>query len=471
MVDSVSSRPLRAANNNIADADAAYERGVALQAAGRLHDAIEAWRKALESDPRHTPALYNCAVGLALAGDAAGAVAAYEHLLDAQPDHRDGLYNLANLHMRARRCDESAGFYRRLIAKHPAFAPGWINYALCEAERRRPAESEALLRRALALDPHNANAHWNLSHILLARHEWKEAWQQYEWRLKRAECPKPPVDAPDWPGNHPSARRILLWNDQGLGDALQFLRYAEPLAEQGHEVYVFVQDALKNIAATAKGVTRVIGASDPVPEVDAQAPLLSLPHRLPLADPKESWRGPYLRAPKPMDLPCREGHRAIGIAWAGNPDHPNDAIRSMHLRGLAPLFDLPGIDWFSLQVGSPAAQIGENNLAARLHDFSPRLRNFTDTASAMMACDLVITVDTAVAHLAGALGRPAYVMLSPAREWRWAGQESESLWYPTLRLFRQKEAGDWGGVVAAIKGILEANTQLLSPQPPVTLFP
>jgi Flp pilus assembly protein TadD len=452
--DGVAQKPCMVMNDPLRSgesADQAYAEGVGLQRAGNLAAAMEEWRRALTIDPHHAPTLYNLAVGLSLSGDAVGAAALYEKLLKAQPAHREGLYNLANLFMRARKFEEATALYRRLIVAHPDFVPGLVNAAMGEAECRRPEEAEALLRRALLREPDNVNAHWNLSHLLLARHCWDEAWREYEWRLKRNECPKPPIAAPDWPGGAAPARRILLWNDQGLGDALQFLRFAAPLAAQGHKVYVFVQDALKNIAAAANGVAGAFGPSDPLPKVDAQAPLLSLPQRLPLVDPKNSWRGPYLKALEPMDLPRRAGHRAIGIAWAGNPLHPNDALRSAPLRDLVPLFEIPGIDWFSLQIGAPAVQISECGFGKRVHDLSPRLKDFTDTAAAMAALDLVITVDTAIAHLAGALGRPAFVMLPDAREWRWAGQETQSLWYPSLRLFRQKTAGDWRETIAAMK--------------------
>jgi Flp pilus assembly protein TadD len=437
-----------------AQAQRLYARGVTWQQQGRLREAIAAWRDALARDPRHVDARYNLAVGLGALGDAVGAESNYAELLCYRPAYPQALYNLANLKMRQGDAVASDPLYRRLLMVDPTFIGGWINLGMARSANGDPAEAELCLRHALALQPDHVGAHWNLANLLLAARRWPEAWAEYEWRLRRPECPPPPASVRDWTAEDRQARRILLWNDQGMGDALQFARYAAHLARRGHEVWLFVQDALKPLLRSVPGAAGVVGASDPVPPVDAQAPLLSLPHRLGMPDPQISWRGPYLRPQREMDLRRRAGHRAVGLVWASNPTHPNRALRDVPLAALAPLLDIKGIDWFGLQVGTAAHDIAAAGLADRIHDLSPRIHDFADTAAAVAALDLVISVDTSMPHLVGAMGAAGWVMISAAREWRWAGRETESLWYPTLRLFRQTAAGDWSPVVAALAAAL-----------------
>jgi tetratricopeptide (TPR) repeat protein len=388
-----------------------------------------------------------------LTRDEEGAVKTYQKLLALEPSHKNALYNLANLKKQQGRIAEAQSLYRRLIEAHRYFVAGYVNLAKSHSDCGDYDEAEKLLRQALALEPQHAFARWNLSHLLLRSQRWTEGWRDYEARLQLPNWLAPPVVAPAWQGDA-KARRILLWNDQGIGDAIQFLRYPRLLAERGHEVWILVQDNLKKIAATASGVTGAVGPSDRMPEVDAQAPLLSMPHRLAVPDPQASWNSAYLKAPNIMNLPQKAGHRAIGLVWAGNQRHVNNVNRSAALADLMPLFALPGIDWFSLQFGEAARQIDESNLAETICDLSPRLHDFADTAAAISALDLVISIDTSVAHLAGALGVECWLMLPTKPDWRWAGQGAETPWYPDMRIFRQKNPGDWKSLAAIIADAL-----------------
>jgi tetratricopeptide (TPR) repeat protein len=454
---------LSAAHDRQASAQRLYAEGVACQQQRRLPAAIAAWRDALAIDPLHSDARYNLAVGLGESGEWAGSEKAYSDLLSIRPDHCKALYNFANLKMRRGETDAAEQLYRRLVAVDSRFAGGWINLAMARSVRGDLRESESCLRAALALEPANVGAHCNLAHLLLTAGRWPEAWREYEWRLRRPECPAPPVRARDWTSDDAGAGRILLWNDQGLGDAIQFLRYVPLLAERGNGVWLFVQDALKVLAQSIAGVAGVAGVSDPAPPVDAQAPLLSLPHRLGLPDPAASWRGAFLTPRHAMTLRRRPGCLAVGLVWSSNPGHPNRMLRDVPLEALKPLLDIDGIDWFGLQVGPAARDISAAGLAERIEDLSPLLGDFADTAAAVAALDLVITVDTSMPHLAGAMAKPGWVMISTAREWRWAGQETRSPWYPSLRLFRQDTAGNWSTVVSAIATELRARPVDLTP--------
>lgn len=425
--------------------DSLYEQGVLAQTSGHLHEAIEKWREAIKLDPVHRPSLYNLAIALTLTGDENGTEELYDKLLILEPTHKNGLYNLANLKQRQGKNDKAEALYRRLTGIYPDFTAGWVNLAKIYSDSDRLEEAELLLNEAIRLNPTDIFAHWNLSHVFLKLERWEDGWREYEWRLELPNWLKAPVSAPAWFGEA-TQKRILLWNDQGLGDALQFLRYTRYLAERGHQVFVLVQKELKDIAATAPGVTQAFSPLDPLPEVDAQAPLLSMPYRLPHALPQTSWNGPYLFTKKTMTLKRNTGHIAVGLVWAGNQLQKNDNNRSAPLSGLKKLFEIDKIDWFSLQLGAAATQVQENSLSLRMTDLSQHLKDFTDTAAALSALDLIICVDTSIVHLCGALGRPIWLMLSTKHDWRWGRQETTNHWYPSLRIFKQEILGDWHSV-------------------------
>ncbi|MDR3425426.1 MAG: tetratricopeptide repeat-containing glycosyltransferase family protein [Alphaproteobacteria bacterium] len=477
---------MRLTSQQSLEAKGAYERGVAAQSAGNLSEAMREWRCALALNPQHENARYNLAVALSLIKDIKNAEEHYEKLIVLNQTHREGLFNLANLLYRQERVGEAAALYERLIKAHPDYVAGWINLAKSRSDRGDFEAAEPMLRKALHIEPQHVVAHWNLSHVLLAQGKWAEAWGEYEWRLRLPHWLKPPVAAPAWHKGS-KAQRILLWNDQGIGDAIQFLRYPRFLSAMGREVWVLVQDNLKTLAATAEGVAGVLGPSDPLPEFDAQAPILSLPHLLSMPEPVGGTaylkkaplpplggRGVGVREavgvynfhapPHPNPLPPSggrgnpvsleitksQGRKAVGLVWAGNQNFEKDSRRSAPLGDLLPLFDTTGIDWFSLQFGSAAAQIRQNNLSDRVIDLSPRLHDFADTAAALSALDLVICIDSSVAHLAGALNIPCWLMLPTATDWRWQGQSATTPWYPSLRIFRQQTAGDWRGLASMI---------------------
>ncbi|MFA5040815.1 MAG: tetratricopeptide repeat-containing glycosyltransferase family protein [Bdellovibrionales bacterium] len=434
------------------DANDLFARGVAAQASGNLVTAIQEWQHVLDLDPQHAPTLYNLAVASVLTGDEAGAAEYYEKLLAFQPTHRDALFNLGNLRKRQHLDLEAKNLFQRLISAHPNFSSGWVNLAKTYSDQGDPKTAKQLLLKALSIDPSHIIAHWNLSHLLLRSHLWEEAWREYEWRLQIPSWFKPPVKAPSWKKNDP-ARRILLWNDQGIGDAIQFLRYPRFLAELGHEVWVLVQEGIKSIAATAPGVTGVVGPNDIFPEFDAQAPLLSMPHRLDMPNPLAVGNAPYLSSAKSLPLPHRSGQLAVGLVWAGNQKLKRDNYRSAPLSSLKALFNIEGIDWYSLQFGKARDQIHEHNLSDKIVDMSPMLHDFSDTAA--LELDLIISVDTATAHLAGAIGRPCWIMLPTNLDWRFADNEMVRLWYTSMRPFRQTRAGDWEGVAALIATALK----------------
>jgi len=444
-------------------ADIAYNYGVILQQCGRMADAVEAWSKATACAPQNAAAWVNLALATQQLGETEAAAAVYRKALTHHPTHRDLLYNYANLLFRSGELEASESHYRRLLESHRNDAAAAINYAKLLKSAGRFAESEACYRQAIASgDRANlAQAHFNLANLLLLQGRWKEGFAAYEWRLTLADGTRAPWRLPNWTPALKPGSRVLLWNDQGQGDAIMFLRFASLLG--GYRLFAFVQDSLKALAATAPGIEAAFGPADAPQAMDASLPLCSLPHALGL-DSIDVWNGPYLSAPQHCAAPFadRAGMgRRIGLVWAGNPKHANDAHRSMRLMDFAPLFALPDIEWVSLQVGERVCELLTSPYRERVRDLSPCLADFSATASVIKQLDLVISIDSAPAHLAGALGTPVWTLL-PAidTDWRWQSAGETTPWYPTMRLFRQPRPLDWGSVVAAMADALRAGRAL-----------
>ncbi|MEQ8193417.1 MAG: tetratricopeptide repeat-containing glycosyltransferase family protein, partial [Rhodospirillales bacterium] len=441
-------------------ADIAFHHGVVSQAAGDLNTAVVQWQRAALLDPTNSDALYNVALGCDKLGRTEEAEQTYTYLLNIHPDHVNALYNLANLEVRLGKPEQALNRFRRIHELKPDFEAAWINGAIAAQRAGDFDTAEAFFREALKLNPESAEAHWNFSHLLLIQGRRREGFAEYEWRLKRPEAPRPEWPQPAWDGTAAPGKKLLLWVDQGAGDAIQFLRYARFAAERVGEVLIRCQTSLIRLAATAPGIARAVAIEDALPDFDLHAPLMSLAHLLGMTEPAESWQGPYLSAPSDFTLDGTGGKtgRHIGLVWAGNPSHRNDANRSCPLERLLPLLDLPGHTFYSLQVGPGAEALQHLSAAKTITDLAPRLRDFADTAAAVQSLDLVVSVDTAVAHLAGALAKPTFLML-PATDpdWRWLRDGDETAWYPSLHLFRQKAPGDWDGVVNKIAAALKTN--------------
>lgn len=268
---------------------------------------------------------------------------------------------------------------------------------------------------------------------------------------------RPNIAQPRWDGGNVAGKRILLTREQGFGDTVHAVRYAALLAERGAEVIVQCQPPLTRLVATAPGVSAVVAEGSAAPPFDLHASLLDLPGLFGTTLETIPAQVPYLHPPdvtEPEDAGKAGRPLRIGLAWAGKPSHNNDANRSAALETFLPLFEVPGARFYSLQIGERSADIAALGIGAMLTDVSGRIGDFLDTARLMTQLDLVISVDTAVVHLAGALARPIWVLLPHAPDWRWMLGRDDSPWYPTMRLYRQPAPRDWAPVIAAIKGDL-----------------
>jgi len=404
--------------------------GIALAAVGRADEATAAYRAAIALQPNHSRAHSNLGNALKTAGKTQEAFACYQTALALDPNYGEAYSNLGALLNEMGKTDEALQCHSRATELRPDYAQGHFNLGSALSSAGRYEEAIAAHRRAISLQPHLSQAHFNLSLELLRHGKFAEGWAEFDWRCRMPGLVKITKDCPQplWDGSDLGNRVLLLYAEQGIGDTIQFVRYV-PLIRG--RVLLEVQHSL----------SRLLNAATPHDgEFDAHLPLLSLPLTLRQFDPTAT-QVPYIRPISRQDIGPRRGLR-VGLAWAGSATHKNDRNRSLPLAKLAPLAQ-EGVEFFSLQVGPGAIQTG-----MRLTDLTSRLHDFADTAALIAELDLIISVDTAVVHLAGAMGKPVWVLLPEPADWRWMLRREDSPWYPTMRLFRQSRPGEWDEPIA-----------------------
>jgi len=438
--------------------------GEMLRLAGRPKLAVEAARAALEIDPKMPAALSNLGVALYELKDYEGAARAQRKAIEAKPDFAEAHSNLGNALHALRRFDEAIPAYRRAIEINPNYADGWANLGTTLHHSGSFEEGISALRRAIALAPHHANARSGLGILLLMRGDLAEGWEEYEWRLRSTERKGPKFPEIPWQGENLAGKHIYVQAEQGFGDTLQFARYIPMLVARGAKVTLRVhQQLVRLIRESLPGVAVLGDRGDPAP-YQCDAVLLSLPRQFRTRLETIPAEVPYLHAPAQdvrkwtSRLGKMKGLR-IGIVWAGNPDHVNDMRRSLDLSLFAPLFAVRGTSFASLQYGSRVADLKKLKRKTPIEDLAADFEDFVDTAAAITALDLVITVDTSVAHVAGGLGKPVWVILPWVTDWRWLLNREDNPWYPTMRLFRQKKGEDPAEVIARVEKELRAVVQ------------
>jgi predicted O-linked N-acetylglucosamine transferase (SPINDLY family) len=443
--------------------------GLVLQARGRHGEADTAYRQALALKPGHVEALNNLGTLHQEMRRPADAEACYRDVLAAQPNHVNALNNLGTLLKEAGRCDDAVALYHRVLEIDPKFHRSWNSLGQLAKERGDHAEAMRCYQRSLELAPGNADTLYNIALADLLFGHLKRGFAGYEVRYhprsQNKSAPRPPaLGCPMWQGEPLAGKHIALVREQGLGDQLQFCRYATMLRDAGAEVTLIVDGPLVALMSGMDGPTRVIAPGQMYEHrYDYWAFLLSLPHRLDTDVGRVPAPVPYLRAPAAKVAAWRErlarppGVRAtVGLVWGGNKDHANNRNRSSNLATLAPLLDLPGLRFVSLQKGEPAEELRRSPWRETVLDLDAELNDYTDTAAAMESIDLLISVDTSVVHLAGAMNKPCWVMVAHGPDWRWLREGEATEWYPSLRLLRQSAPQDWDGVVRTIRERLAA---------------
>ncbi len=442
-----------------ATADDYLRQGNQLRREGDRQQAILSYQQSLTLDPQDPNIHNNLGVTLKEQGHAAGAISHYRQSLHLQPQHADAHYNLANSLRDQGLLDLAINHYQQAVAHRPHHLDAWNNLGNTLKDQNRLQEAIACYQNALAINPDHASAHHNLGYVLLLLGDLQQGFAEYEWRW-RVKNFKPPRDfeQPLWDGTNLTGKTILLYAEQGFGDTIQFIRYAAQLAQQGGRVIVECQASLLRLLQTAAGVDQWVSRGELLPEFDTHAPLLSLPYHLGTTLETIPSQVPYLSPPASDAVRLRsrpDTQLKVGLVWAGSPTHRNDHNRSCGLAPLLELLQVSGVQFYSLQKGPRSADLAQQDLTSQhIDNLSEQLDDFADTAAAIAQLDLVISVDTAVAHLAGALAKPVWVLQSFAPDWRWMLDRSDSPWYPTMRLFRQQQPGDWAGVVAAVKAAL-----------------
>ena len=457
-----------------------------LQAKGDLDAAIRNYRQAIAIDPQLAQAHANLGVALTEAGLAEEGIPACRQAVALWPDNAQYHSNLGLALSKADDLDAAVAQYRRAVEIDPNYSEGNANLALALLEKGMVEEAIECDRKAIAAKPDYAMARFNLSLALLLNGNFSEGWREYEWRWKGGVKELKPAKfaRPLWQGEDLAGKTLLLQAEQGLGDMLQFARFAWVLAERGARIILGVPRELVALLRTTPEVHAVVGAGDRLPPYDFYLPMMSVPAALGMTEETIPAKVPYLAADPERVARWRSRLPAdgfkIGIAWQGRPDLKIDKGRSVPLRAFALVAALPGVRLISLQKNHGLDQLDSLPDGKRVEtlgaDFDAGPDAFLDTAAVMENLDLVITSDTSIAHLAGALGRPVWIVLKHMPDWRWLLGRENSPWYPTARLFRQRKAGDWTEVfervareVARIasdpRGAYQVSTSRATPAP------
>ena len=386
------------------------------------------------------------------------AIAAYRRCLEAEPKHADACFNLGVALGDAERYDEASACMEEAVRTDPKRAEAYNSLGYLASRRREPQQAISYWEKAIALQPNYAHAHFSLGAMLLQTGDYARGFAEYEWRLQLGGPTAPRTSHPKWDGQPIPGKTLMIHTEQGVGDAIQFARYLPLAAERGGKLIAVCPPDLMPLFATLPGVAELRAPGQiGVAEFDCYLPLLSLPHvfgttieTIPAVIPYFDAAALRRRKENPALTLSASPRPKIGIAWAGSPTHRNDRHRSCPLQEFLPLVRLPGVTFFSLQKGESARDLAGLPTDVRVEDLEPKLGDFGDLALIIDQLDLIISVDTAVAHLAGALGKPVWTLLDYLPDWRWGLHGDTTPWYRTVRLFRQTEPGNWVGVMERV---------------------
>lgn len=443
--------------NNV---DALNNKGLVLKEMGQLELAETTLRSAVEKHPGFEPAWTNLGLILRANNKPQEAQEKYQRALAINPLSVKALTNLAVLLRWEGELEHAEVLCRKVLQTHPNQTEVLNNLGDLMQAQGRAEEAKVLFERVLALVPNHAEAHHNLAVLLLLAGDFKNGWKHYEWRWLAKEFPseRRNFTQPLWCGESLEGKTILLYVEQGMGDAIQFVRYIPYVHRRGGRVVIECPKSLRRLFETVEGAHKVIARGEKLPSFDVQCPFLSLPGIFSQSLEDIPADVPYIgvdrkRAEFFEDFLSDSFGVRVGLVWAGSPHHTNDRERSVPLKVMSPLASVRGCVFVSLQIG-PASQQMESvdwpiaNLTDHIHDYA-------DTAALVSHLDLIITVDTSVAHMAGALGKAVWVLLPFAPDWRWLLGRYDSPWYPSMRLFRQPARRDWLSVIENVRCELE----------------
>jgi tetratricopeptide (TPR) repeat protein len=441
--------------------DARNNLGIALVDACRFDEAIDQYRIAIRLQPRYPEAHNNLGNALVKKKLFSEAIAEFQTAVSLRPDYFEAIMNLGVALQALGEIERSIEAYRRSLALRPEFYEALINLGQALCDIHQFDEAIAAFRKAIAVQPDDPAAHIHLSGVLLLTGNFSDGWDEYEWRLiKGTDRPDSKFTKPRWTRQDPTGKRILLHSEQGAGDLIQFCRLCTILNQRGAHTILGCPPHLLRLFRSLQGVSQLVGDVPDDMEFDYHCYLLSLPLVLGLRLETIPANVPYLRADPALleqwraNLAPLGQRRKIGLVWGGNPMHTNDHNRSIPLASFAPLAEIDDAVFVSLQKGGPARQPPPTGL--ELFDRTTELSDYADTAALIANLDLVISADTSVAHLAGAMGKPVWTLIPFYPDLRWLLDRPDSPWYPTMRLFRQTRPLDWQTPIRAIVDSLRA---------------
>jgi Flp pilus assembly protein TadD len=429
--------------------------GNALKDKGQFDEAIAAYRQAIALSPGYAEAHSNLGVVLKDKGQLDEAITAYRRAITLRPGYAEAHSNLGNALRDKGQLDDAITACQQAIALNPNLPEAHSNLGNALRDKGQLDDAIAAYRHAVALRPDYAEARMALGMVFLLCGDFSQGWREFEWRLKlnNQQAAAERFAQPRWDGSELTGRTILIHADEGFGDTLQFIRYAKVIVDGGGKIILESQPQLSQLLQQSFGNCLCVVRGQTLGPFDVHCPVASLPLAFGTTLDNIPHQVPYLHA-DPQEIgkwserisASTDGLK-VGLVWAGNKNHKNDHNRSIALSVLAPLAQVPGVRFFSLQTGEPALQTKAALPGFRIIDWTDELQDFHQTSALIQNLDLVISVDTAVAHLAGAMGKSVWTLLPYSPDWRWLLEREDSPWYPTMRLFRQSEVGDWQGVI------------------------
>jgi tetratricopeptide (TPR) repeat protein len=442
------------------DADLHYHLGNALLGSGEPMEAEACYRDALARRPDHAAALNNLGNAMRSQGRYAEAIAFYRRALALRPEYFGTRNNIGSALLALNRPAEAIPYFQAALAARPDYAEAANNLGGAQLALGRPAEAVAWFRRAVELDPDQVQAQLGEALALLTMGNFRRGWAAYEarWRMPQFRADVPEFADPHWDGAaEVSGRTMLLYAEQGLGDTIQFVRYAKPLRARGARVVLSVQPSLVRLFAGLGDA--VIAQTNAVPQHDLHCPLMSLPLAFGTELATIPAEIPYLQADAALvaEWAGRLGvhrRRRIGIAWSGSAEHQEDALRSISLAPFLAALEDANCELHILQTEISSWDRAVLGRMAGIGVHRDRLTDFAETAALIACLDLVISVDTSVAHLAGAMGVPVWLLVQSSADFRWLRDRADSPWYPTMRIFRQRMLLEWAPVLAEVRAAL-----------------
>lgn len=435
--------------------DAYYNLGIAFQDNKQFNEAIASYLKASQLDPRLSHVWYNLGNAYRDNKQFGEAITSYLKALELNPSFVESYINLAGAFRDNGQLDEAVSYSEKALRLKPSLPAAYVNLGTALQDKGHLDEAITCYRKALQFNPDLAEAHWNMSLVFLILGDYKEGWKEHMWRWKLKDYMRYGFSQPLWDGFDISGASVLLHDEQGFGDAIQLIRYAPLVAERCSKVIIWCKKELKTLLRNVPGVYGVIGRGEDLPDFDAHCPLLNLPLIFNTTLESIPTKIPYITADSILVRRWRDriesdsSRLKVGLVWATGEGELSK-IKSFPLDAFSEFARVRNVSFYSLQKGTEAEQAKNPPKGMKLIDYMGEIDDFADTAALIENLDLVISADTAAAHLAGALGKPVWTLIPAVPIWQWMLEREDSPWYATMRLFRQHSLGEWNSVITRV---------------------